>query len=169
MRLNSSMAYTVTVKDEVLEIITSKGQTLLADSSLSEELTKCKWNVPQVAGTPYGRWSGKTITLRKLVVYLMTGEWITKSSRKCIVHVNENQLDCRFENLRVIPKGEVLAKPRNKVQKRSKSGCPGVVWNNQTNKWWVYAYKNKKQIYLGCSSDLDEAIKMRKDYLEVNQ
>lgn len=163
------MAYSVTIKDEVLEIITSKGQTLLADSSLSEELTKCSWNVPKVAGTPYGRWSGKTITLRKLVVYLMTSEWITKSSGKCIVHKNGNQLDCRFDNLKVVSKGETLSKPRMKVQSRSKSGCPGVVWNKQTNKWWVYAYKNKKQIYLGCSNDLDEAIQMRKNYLEVNK
>ena len=169
MRLRDNMAYSVTIKDEVLEIITSKGQTLLADSSLAEELTKCKWNVPTVAGTPYGRWSGKTITLRKLVVFLKTGEWITKSSRKCIVHKNEDQLDCRYENLKVIDKGEVLSKPKTKVQKRSKSGCPGVVWNNQTNKWWVYAYKNRKQIYLGSSHDLEKAIQMRKDYLEVNQ
>lgn len=161
------MSYSVKTKGEILEIVTSKGQTLLADSSLVDSLTQCKWNVPPAQGTPYGKYDKKTITMRKLVYYLNTGKWINRDSGLCIGHKNGNQLDCRFSNLYIVTKGSVLSKPRMKVQSRSKSGYPGVVWNNQHNKWFVYAYKNKKQIYLGSSTNLDEAIQKRKDYLGV--
>lgn len=161
------MSYQVVQKDETLEITTNKGELILADSGLLSSLTQCKWNIPVTQGTPYGKYNGKTITMRKLVYFLKTNIWVTRDSGNCLVHINGNQLDCRFNNLQLVPKGEVLTKPRMKVQKRSKSGYPGVVWNNQTNKWWVYAYKNKKQKYLGCRVDLEEAIQLRKDYLGV--
>lgn len=45
----------------------------------------------------------------------------------------------------------------------TESGHHGVSWNNEINKWVVEIWENKNRRYLGTFSDLDEAIKTRKE------
>lgn len=161
------MAYGIDIKGDTLVVTTTKGDSILTDADLKDKIILSKWTVPTTQGIPYGKYDKKSITLRKYVYYLKTGVWVNRDCGKCLTHKDGNPLNCKFENLMLVDKGVVLRKPRMKVQNRSKSGYPGVTWNKQNNRWFVYAYFNGKQKYLGSSTDLDEAIKMRKDYLGV--
>lgn len=148
-------------------MVTTKGHTLLVDLKLEPQLKDIKWTVPPAMGLPMGKYEGETVTLRKLVYYLNTGEWITRDTGMCLYNIDGDQLDCRIANIGLKSRAEMLSKPRMKAQSRSKSGVPGVVWNKANKRWQVYAYENKKQIYLGGDVDLDKAIKIRKEYLGV--
>ena len=45
----------------------------------------------------------------------------------------------------------------------TESGHHGVSWNKEINRWMVEIWENKNRRYLGSFSDLDEAIKTRKE------
>ena len=45
----------------------------------------------------------------------------------------------------------------------TESGYHGVYWNNKINKWIVEIWENKNRRYMGSYSDLNEAIKVRKE------
>ncbi|WP_050741559.1 AP2 domain-containing protein [Acetobacterium bakii] len=50
-----------------------------------------------------------------------------------------------------------------KIATTNISGCRGVSWNTQANKWIANITVNGKRIYLGLDSNLEKAIKLRKD------
>ena len=84
------------------------------------------------------------------------------NTTKLIVdHINGNRLDNRKSNLRICHKEK---NPINcKKYKNNTSGCKGVSWLKRLNKWQVEININKRHIYLGVYSDLEEAITVRKE------
>lgn len=50
-----------------------------------------------------------------------------------------------------------------KIYKNNKSGYKGIFWNKRLNKWEVGIQYDKKNHYLGVYSNLEDAIKIRKD------
>ena len=84
------------------------------------------------------------------------------NTTKLIVdHINGNRLDNRKSNLRICHKEK---NPINcKKYKNNTSGCKGVSWSKRLNKWQVTININKRHIYLGLYSDLEEAITVRKE------
>jgi hypothetical protein len=48
------------------------------------------------------------------------------------------------------------------LSENNTSGCTGVTFHKQHNKWQAYITINKKQIHLGYFDDINEAIKIRK-------
>jgi len=76
----------------------------------------------------------------------------------CIDHINQNKLDNRLENLRWITKS---GNCRNKtIRKSNKSGYRGVCWNKQQQKWWARINIDKKEVFLGCYDNPEEASKI---------
>jgi len=72
----------------------------------------------------------------------------------CIDHINRNPLDNRKQNLRI------CTHFTNNLNKgNNKSGCVGVCWDKNRNKWHVM-FKEKN---LGRYDNFEEAVKVRKD------
>jgi hypothetical protein len=55
-----------------------------------------------------------------------------------------------------------LLKPSKNITAEKQSGEIGVIWNKKAQRWQVFI----KRKYIGCSSSLEEAIKIKKHYLE---
>lgn len=78
----------------------------------------------------------------------------------CIDHINGNGLDNRLNNLRSVTRTE---NQRNmKVNAGNKTGVMGVYWDKRSKRWVSRIGSKNKDIYLGCSVDLFEAICKRK-------
>ena len=75
-------------------------------------------------------------------------------------HINGIRNDNRLENLRVATRTQ----NQMNLKKRSdnSSGCSGVFWNKQRNKWAVRIQIHKKIKHIGLFSSIDHAIVARK-------
>lgn len=76
-------------------------------------------------------------------------------------HINGNRLDNRKQNLRVTHRKN---NPKNcKTYSNNTSGVKGISWNRDRQKWHVSIQVNKKPIYLGLYSDIEEAKAVREE------
>lgn len=74
---------------------------------------------------------------------------------KQLDHINRNKLDNRVENLRPATSAQ-NASNRN-LFKNNTSGCAGVSFKKETNKWFVYVNVNRKRKNIGYFDDLELA------------
>lgn len=78
-----------------------------------------------------------------------------------IDHRNNNKTDNRKFNLRKATVSQnIMNRP---IRKDNTSGCTGIYWNKQKNKWAAKIIVNKKQIHLGFFDKLEDAVKARKE------
>ena len=78
-----------------------------------------------------------------------------------IDHRNNNKADNRNSNLR---QATVSQNIMNRATRQdNSSGCTGVYWNKQKNKWAAKIILNGKQIHLGFFSNIEDAIQTRKE------
>lgn len=109
-------------------------------------------------------WRGRGRYTRK--VYRLVLEAFTEPEldpdKTQIDHINRIRSDDRLENLRWVS-------PRENTLNR---GIPleltGINWNKKNSTYMVRVYsgEGKKQIYLGCCKDLEEAKRMRDNFYE---
>lgn len=78
-----------------------------------------------------------------------------------IDHINHNGLDNRKENLRICTNQENIQNCL--TPKNNKSGCKGVYWSKDRNKWTVQVSINHKTKYIGRYDSYEEAVKARKE------
>ena len=78
-----------------------------------------------------------------------------------IDHINHNTLDNRRKNLRKVTISQNSM--NRKVMSTNSSGITGVRWHKATQKWQADLCINKKTIYLGIYSNIEDAIKARKE------
>ena len=76
-------------------------------------------------------------------------------------HMNHERNDNRKSNLRIITTQQ--NNMNNSLRKDNKSSVTGVFWNKQNNVWQAQIRINKKNIYLGCFKNINDAIKVRKE------
>jgi len=82
------------------------------------------------------------------------------SKGKITDHINQNKLDNRKINLRVV---SGMENGRNRgIPKHNTSGIKGVAWDKSRNKWMASIRRNYKHIFLGRFEDIKNAIKARK-------
>lgn len=75
-------------------------------------------------------------------------------------HIDRNKLNNLTENL--IPKTHMGNMQNCGIRSDNTSGTAGVSWNKTINKWRAYIMANHKDIYLGCFTNKEDAIKARK-------
>lgn len=113
------------------------------------------------AGSPtktgyFRTWLGQTkYKLHRIVWVIHHGEWPDQ-----IDHINGDRADNRIENLRSVSKRENSLNIR--LRPDNKSGCPGVNWHARSSKWIAQIRDDGKYVYLGCFSDLSDAVRARK-------
>jgi hypothetical protein len=70
-------------------------------------------------------------------------------------HINRNSVDNRIENLRLASSCENMS--NRKIFSNNTSGCKGVSWHKQHNRWFAYVNVRKKRKNLGYFDDLELA------------
>lgn len=102
------------------------------------------------------RSNGKQILMHNIVM-----------GQKHIDHISGVRYDNRKSNLRTFDKEiysfETYNNINKKVQKNNTSGYPGVSWHSRDNIWEVHISIDNKLHYLGRYTQLEDAIKARKD------
>lgn len=78
-----------------------------------------------------------------------------------IDHRNNNKADNRKLNLRQATASQNTM--NRAIRKDNITGCTGVYWNKQKNKWVANIVFGGKQIYLGSFDDFKDAVKTRKE------
>lgn len=123
-----------------------------------------KINIGQRAGTKHsgGYWQiriYKKIYLEHRLVWLYHYGYLPTCQ---IDHINRNKLDNRIENLRLCPRNELDNCQNLGLNPRNTSGHTGISWSKQCNKWVVQISSDGKNKSIGYFSDIEEAIKARK-------
>ena len=80
-------------------------------------------------------------------------------SKTIVDHINRNPLDNRKCNLRICTNQQNIC--NCDIPKNNKSGCKGVYWAKDKQKWTVQISINNKTKYIGRYSSYEEAVKAR--------
>lgn len=127
---------------------------------LKTEFKNLKWCVRKCTGRRDLFYFQKRIGKRKLIEL---HRWIMDFPEKgnYIDHINQNTLDNRKENLRIVSNSDNLKNARLRID--NKSGCKGVIFDKSRNKWSAKIKCNYKTIHLGRFNNYDDAVKARKE------
>lgn len=105
------------------------------------------------------KYFGKDLFLHRIILGLPVD--FNNNTKEIGEHKDGNRLNNRKNNLRICIK-ENNAK-NCALYKNNTSGVKGVSWLPRLNKYQVSINVNKKNIYLGVYSDINEATKIRKE------
>ena len=123
-----------------------------------ERVSKIHWNTNS-KGYIFGKIDGKMTRLHHLILDF---KW-NGNQQYTIDHINRNKLDNRKCNLRI---ADMTTQNRNRsIQPKIKK----FISMNNSGNYIVKIYtKDKKELYLGTYSTLEEAIKIRDNYIKEN-
>jgi len=157
----------INIKEEITIL---NGDIIIDTKNLDMLLSFKRYVSINSSGYPYMNWHSKELFLHRLFVGLP--QYFDEETQLIAEHINGNRKDCREENLRICHKSKNSI--NCKIYKTNTSGYKGISWNDKLNKWQVGLQYNKKNHYLGVYSDLEEAIKVRKEaeekyYKEFNR
>ena len=137
------------------EIILTQGRVAIVDDEDYERVSKYKWYAMNsgLKRRRVERWYAEGSvngTYTKLHRFIMG---LAKSQKLNVDHINNDSLDCRKENLRLV------TRQQNRFNsKTSKKGYKGVFDSHRKNKRWIALIRfNKKAIYLGHHKTQEEA------------
>lgn len=128
----------------------------IVDDNAPDDVFKYKWGINNYG---YARRNdhGKIVLLHRFLMGY--------SNKKLVIdHINQNKLDNRKCNLRLVNKS--LNYFNSKLPKNNKSGTRGVSWSNSAKKWLSRIEFNGKIIHLGLFIDIENAIDERKKFEE---
>lgn len=124
-----------------------------------------KWNKP--AGSDMKTNCGKTYwrigimrnqcLAHRLAWLYVHGNWPDGE----VDHIDGNGMNNAISNLRVVPPSVNMKNLRR--SKRNMSGVTGISWDKGIRKWIAMISNGGKRIYLGCSSDFEEACDLRRN------
>jgi len=77
--------------------------------------------------------------------------------RLAVDHIDENKLNCRIDNLQLLPQRQNAIKYRKTQKYKTSSKYVGVCWDKRRNNWQAFITINKKHIYLGSFNNEYEA------------
>jgi hypothetical protein len=111
-----------------------------------------------IAGTDRGGYVQIVMFRKRYHAHRLAFHWMTGtplSAKEEVDHINGIKGDNRWENLRVVSRGENC---KNKAIPRSNSsGAMGVGWDTVKGKWVAHIKVNKRHIHLGYFTDFNQA------------
>jgi hypothetical protein len=103
-----------------------------------------------------GRLGGKQYLAHRVIWAIVNGQW----PRGQLDHINGDRQDNRISNLRVVDNTE---NARNAtISKGNTSGVTGVWRDTRRDRWCAEIKVNRRKIYLGSFTSLEEAAAARK-------
>lgn len=140
--------------------VTIFNDSVIIDTKRLEEILSFKRYVSvNSGGYPYINWRGRELFLHRFVVELP--QYFDNETQLIAEHKNGNRLDCREENLRVCHKSKNAINCG--IYKNNVSGYKGISWNPRLNKYQVGLQCGKKSHYLGVYTNLEDAVRVRKE------
>lgn len=133
----------------------TQGKYALVDEEDFEYLNQFKWHFDGLYGA---KKSPKKIYMHRLLMNSPKGMEID--------HINQNKLDNRKSNLRVVNRS--LNMFNVGLRKTNTSGHKGIGWNKNKNKWHAKIMIDYKNINLGYFSNIKDAINARKNAEPIN-
>lgn len=122
------------------------------DDSDYDIVRRYKWYLNNNIGYVSGFIDGKKVYLHRFIMGY--------PANKCVDHINRNKLDNRKSNLRICSTRENVI--NSKLSKNNTSGISGISFRDDRNKFRAYIMVNRKQIFLGYYSDIEDAIFARR-------
>lgn len=139
-------------KDEYILCTTSKGDEFLVDIDDYEKIKDFTWRVSN---------NGYIVTTKNNKVVLLHRLIMNPSDDLIVDHINHNKKDNRKDNLRICTMSN---NNMNKSKLPSNtSGVTGVTWNKKGGFWVSQIGLDNKMIMLGCNTDFNIAVKLRKE------
>lgn len=134
----------------------TQNQVAYIDNEDYNKISKYNWGAHKKKGerTYYARTkiNGKYVSMHRFILDL-------GAYRPLVDHINNNGLDNRKENLRLVTdrQNAMNSSPRRNCTSKYK----GVSWHKRDKRWEVYIWPKKgKRIYLGGSKDEETAARM---------
>ena len=127
---------------------TSKNKAFYLDIDDYDLIKEHCWNI-DANGYVISKINGKSIKMHRLI--------LNAKKNEIVDHINHNTSDNRKCNLRIVTHSQ-------NMQNKTPTSClniNGVYYEQETKKWRVYITKNKKRIYIGRFSSLEDAIDAR--------
>lgn len=107
--------------------------------------------------------NNKLFLLHRICYYFYHNTLILPNGSIGIVdHINGNGLDNSIINLRLVD--SCLNNRNTMMFKNNTSGFKGINWHKNIKKWQVNVKIDKKKIYLGSFDNIEDAIKVRREY-----
>lgn len=125
----------------------------IIDTEDIEIIKMSTWSLSNGRHTQYCK-SNELGPLHRLIMQV-------SDSNIIIDHINHNGLDNRKCNLRICTNQENIC--NCEIPKNNKSGCKGVYWAKDKQKWTVQITINNKTKYIGRYNTLEEAINARRE------
>ena len=141
-------------------IYLTKGYQTIVDNDDYEELMQFKWNTSQHSDSLVYAKRGVTINNKYFNIYMhrqIMGLTPLSSKKIVVDHIDNNSLNNRKDNLRLVTQKQNMRNPNNKNHRGKKVGVTQC-----GNKWRTRITINSKSIHLGLFIDEDDAIKARK-------
>lgn len=131
------------------QIPLTQNKFALVDDKDFEWLNQWKWHYIQVGYAARREYpSRKYIYMHRFITNAKKGDEID--------HVNYYTLDNRRENLRIADRSKNMA--NTKLRSTNKTGCKGLFWDKERNKWQVKITFRYKNIHLGRFDNKNDAI-----------
>jgi len=150
----------IVIENKVVSIALPNGLETIIDSEDYNLVKTLRWHL---TGWGYVQWSnkrmGKFILLHRLIMNAPIGMEVD--------HINQNKLDNRRCNLRVV------TRQQNECNKpigcTNTSGYKGVSYHNRDRVWRAKIRDNGREIYIGAyKTPVDAAIAYNKKAIEIN-
>lgn len=143
---------TYTVKGDVLEVKTAKGDVFICDAEDKAKVEKHSWCKNKNGGYLVANVDGKIVRLSRFILGL-------EDPALVVDHINGNVNDNRKSNLRCCTQKE---NSRNCKKQKSKTGFTGVR-KTKNGSYTARIMFNRKEICLGTFKTIEEAIHARRD------
>lgn len=101
-----------------------------------------------------GTYKGKYVRLNRFLLN------VTERGQE-VDHIDRNPLNNRLSNLRVCNRSQNVM--NTSIREDNKYNCKGISYDKRVSKWRANITVNKKTIYLGQSTNIEDVIKLRKE------
>lgn len=165
-RYGRTFEYSYRDKINHIEILEDHAEVYLIDRN-NEVCGKALIDIEDIEKVKFIKWSRSDLQRSTYYAISNNKQWskmhrliMNVTDRDIVVdHINHNGLDNRKCNLKICTNSQNIC--NCKTPKNNKSGCKGVYWAKDKNKWTVQVSVNNKTKYIGRFTNYEDAVQAR--------